>query len=268
MTPVLGALCFAAFMAAQLLSKRARYACAAEHCTTYRFAIAGFAYGFNAVFFYKQVWHYYTGCWMLAILVATFMLLIRERWQLLIAAAFLPGLFVTIRPLISQRAFTSVNAATNTPRGELLWLPSDTITRIQNLVAGLADVNPSDAKASMGRGVIIWCRGPVTGVVSGLYFFYLLPQAVRQSMIFPGWVRPRDLEQIEHAVSNGSPIILLQEPNEGRPPKDICQWRTSAFPKPFCRQISNMLADPITADGASWIFPSLRAGRPVLIDSP
>jgi hypothetical protein len=92
--------------------------------------------------------------------------------------------------------------------------------------------------------------------VSHLHFFYRIPSAVRQSMIFPNWMRPRDFKEVEAAVTHGSPIVLLQEPQDGQPPKDPCQWGVYAFPKDFCERISVMLGDPYSIDGASWIFPT------------
>jgi hypothetical protein len=110
------------------------------------------------------------------------------------------------------------------------------------------------------KGVIILERQPIT-VASHLHFFYLIPQAIRHTMIFPGWLRPRDLVEIEQAVQQGDAVVLLQKPEQGPPPRNICLWNTYSFPKEFCDRVSGLLLDPIPVDGASWIFPA-RAGAP------
>jgi hypothetical protein len=253
LTPVVGFLCAAFFAGAQLFSSRSRKGSLCEHQTAYRFLIPFVAYLANASFFYQQVWHYYKGAWLLVIAAVC---VLRYKWvplRVALAMLFVPCAFVALRPA-SKSAPASTMVRTTTPNGELLWVPPIVLARTENLVAVLARLDAGNSPTSVGKGFIILERQPIT-VSAYLHFFYRVPQAIRHTMIFPGWLRPRDLRQIEENLINVVAIVLLQKPEQGLPPKDICQWNTYQFPKDFCAHVSAMLLDPIPVDGASWIFP-------------
>jgi hypothetical protein len=243
--------CAAGCLAALWFSPRFRQASNDENQTGYRLLIPFVAYLANAAFLYQQVWHYYVGAWLLA-LSAGFYLRSRARPErVALALLFLPGVYVALRA-----DFTHVPVAplvmTTTPRGERLWLPSEMVARNQNLIAALAAFQVQHPSP---QGVLILERRPIT-VSSHLYFFYLIPETIRHTMIFPGWLRTRDFVQIEQAIRQGHAVVLLQNPEQGPPPRDICRWNTYAFPSEFCGRVSGLLLDPIPIDGASWIFPT------------
>jgi hypothetical protein len=258
MTAVVAFLCVAYFLGAQMFSSRARQTSIDENQTSYRFIVPFVAYLANAAFFYQQVWHYYVGLWLLGIGAACGLRSLRMPARIALALLFLPGAYIALRP-DSKHAPAVPSVMTTTPRGERLWLPPELLARTDNLVAALAEFEARESSPKADRkGVIILERQPVT-VSSHLHFFYLIPQAIRHTMIFPGWLRPRDLRQMERTIPEVTAVVLLQEKEQGPPPKDICRWNTYAFPSEFCTRVSDMLMDPIPVDGSSWIFPVKRA---------
>jgi hypothetical protein len=228
--------------------------------TGYRLLIPFVAYLFNAAFYYQQVWHYYIGFWHLALAAGYYLRLQArpERWA--VALLFLPGAYVALRSDFRDAPVSQL-VMTVSPRGERLWLPPEVVARTQNLTAALAAFQSKHSSAqNNAKGVIILERQPIT-VASHLHFFYLIPQVIRHTMIFPGWLRPRDLVEMEQAIQQGETVVLLQKPEQGPPPRNICLWNTYSFPKEFCDRVSGLLLDPIPVDGASWIFP-VRTGAP------
>ncbi len=254
MTAVVAFLCVGFFLGAQMFSSRARQTSLDENQTSYRFIVPFVAYLANAAFFYQQVWHFYVGLWLLGIGAACGIRSLRIPARIALALLFLPGAYVALRP-DSRHASAVPLVMTTTPRGERLWLPPEVLARTDHLVAALAEFEARKSSPMADRkGVIILERQPVT-VSSHLHFFYLIPQAIRHTMIFPGWLRPRDFQQMERTMQDVTAVVLLQKNEQGPPPRDICRWNTYAFPSEFCTHVSDMLMDPIPVDGSSWIFP-------------
>jgi hypothetical protein len=72
-----------------------------------------------------------------------------------------------------------------------LWLPPELVARTQNLTAALAAFQSKRSSAqNNAKGVIILERQPIT-VASHLHFFYLIPQAIRHTMIFQAFCLTR-----------------------------------------------------------------------------
>jgi hypothetical protein len=206
----------------------------------------------NAVFFYQQVWHYYLGIWLLALSMVYTLRLCGDWKRVGFVLLVLPGALVAARGSLSSAPATSLTKMA-TPRGEVLWLDPANASHIQNLMRAVAMFQSRLENHSDG---IIFLERRLVTVSAPYHFFYLIPQTIRHTMIFPGWLRPRDFDGIERSIRRGNPVVLLQKADQGKPPADICRWNTYAFPKRFCQDLSGALLDPIPVDGSSWIFPS------------
>lgn len=240
-------------LAALLVSPKLRQLVSLENQTAYRLFIPAVAYMIDAAFLFQQVWHYYVGAWLLALSAGYYLRSHVMLRRAVLALLFLPGAYVTLRAEFRPASVSHLQM-TLTPRGERLWLPPEMVARNKNLMAGLEDFRAKHPSARVdGGGVILLERGPVT-VAAPLHFFYLIPQVIPNTMIFPGWLRARDFVAIERAILQGHAVVLLQRPEQGPPPKDICQWNTYSFPKEFCDRLSGIFQDPTPVDRNSWIF--------------
>ncbi len=197
----------------------------------YRFLIPFVTYLANASFFYQQTWHYYTGAWLLAIAAVCCLRAKSVPLRLALAVLFLPCAWVALRP--ETRPHASPLTMTTTPNGERLWLSPTILARTENLIAALAFSDAHKSLPSAGKGFIILERRPIT-VVSHMHFFYLVPQAIRHTMIFPGWLRPWDFPVIEATVPHLKAVVL---PSKNRskvlPPRTSASGILINFPGPF-----------------------------------
>jgi len=255
LTPVVTAVCAVWFVAGQLRRARADVATSTGDLGVYRLLIPFVAFAFNAAFYYQAVWSYYYGFWMLALSVGCTVKSTSGWTRAVLAISFLPCAYIALRPASIFGFLPPDSVAITTPIGERLYLPPELASQTEHMVAALHAFEADPARTSGTKGFLVLDRKQPMTVTSHLHYFYGLPQVMRLTMNFPGRLRPRDLRQIEQAMRTISGVVLLQDPKQGRPPQDICQWDVYAFPEEFCRRISPMLGDPIPVDGASWIFP-------------
>jgi hypothetical protein len=183
---VCAAFCFLALW----FSSRFRRTSIDVNQTGYRLLIAFGAYLFDAAFYYQQVWHYYIGAWQLALAAGYYLRSQARPERLALALLFLPGAYVALRAEFRDAPVSQL-VMTVPPRGERLWLPPELVARTQNLTAALAAFQSKRSSAqNNAKGVIILERQPIT-VASHLHFFYLIPQAIRHTMIFQAFCLTR-----------------------------------------------------------------------------
>ena len=199
--------------------------------------------------YYKQAWHYYVGSWLLVLPAAAMIDRLSVSRKAIAAVFLLPALFLALKADL-LRSPSSGQQATILPDGEKLWLPQEVINRNQTLVNRLAELPDGPSRS----GVVFLSRTPIL-VASHLYFFYRIPQPGRHSMIFPGWLRLRDFQFLTVELDRSKAVVLFQEPDQGPPPKDACQWESHPFPRPYCEELSARLEEVIRIDGTCWIFP-------------
>jgi hypothetical protein len=161
----------------------------------------------------------------------------------------LPSFLLAMKGDLLRSHIPGVNA-TVLPNGEKLWLAPEVVHENQSLVNHLATLPDRPPQV----GVLFLSRTPVLEA-SHLYFFYQIPQPARYSMLFPGWLRHRDFESLPSTLDHSKAVVLFQEPTQGVPPKDACQWESHPYPRPSCEELSARLGEPVKVDDACWIFP-------------
>jgi hypothetical protein len=211
--------------------------------------IPGLAFAAYCCFYYKQSWHYYIGSWLLILPAAAVIEQFSLAPKAIVAVLLLPALYLGLRADLFPSRDSELQAAV-LPNGEKLWLSQEVINRNQALVNRLRELRDQPAR----RDVLFVSRTPVLWA-SHLYFFDQIPQPARHSMIFPGWLRPRDFQLLPATLDRSKAVVLLQDADQGSPSKDACQWESHPYPRPYCEQMTARLEEPIKVDDTCWIFP-------------
>ncbi len=220
-------------------------------------AIPFFTFLIYCLIYYKQAWHYYNGAWLLVLPAAAAIDRLSMKWKAGVAVLLLPLLLIAARADLRRSPARGLEATT-LPNGERLWLPPEVIRRNQSLMDRLREVPDGPSR----RGVLFLSRMPVV-LASHLHFFYQIPQPARHSMIFPGWLRLRDFENLPVVLEHSKAVVLFQSAIQGPPPQDACQWESHPYPRPYCEEISARLEAPVKVDDTCWIFPLSSPGSPV-----
>jgi hypothetical protein len=207
------------------------------------------AFVIYCLIYYKQVWHYYIGSWLLVLPAAAAIEQFSIRRKAMVVILLLPSFLLTLKGDLLMSHIKGLNA-TVLPNGEKLWLAPEVVQENQSLLNHLAELPNRPPQV----GVLFLSRTPVLDA-SHLYFFYQIPQPARYSILFSGWLRPRDFESLPSTLDHSKAVVLFQDPTQGVPPKDACQWESHPYPRPSCEELSARLGEPVKVDDAYWIFP-------------
>ena len=209
------------------------------------------AFAIYCSFYYKHVWHYYQGTWLLVLPAALMLQHFPAVGKAVVALLCLPGLFVALRTNFGKAPDPTAQAAV-LPTGDRVWESADDLRRNQAMIQSLAKIPDN------GRPGVFFLSRDTMVLSSHLHFFYGIPQPARHSMIYPGWLQERDFHDLPNILDRSKAIVLMQDIDRGAPPQDACLWESHFYPHPYCDQISARLDAPVRVDNLYWIFPLRR----------